>query len=234
MTSDYIKQIEEDNWTLRSKLEQLEAHCEWLEMLRLLRVTSVWGAASEYSIGINNYRTRNVGQYDAFFAPRNKIVADVLDWMNEEIIKKYAVSTSGVDKSTIKHAYEGWRGSILSFVTISKSILDTPDYKSINKLSLSTDIHLSLLRLSADSRAIESFDDPQNDKDIFQGCTILIKRTGGLPSVKVMLKKTINGFKNNKKFMDFDRDMRTLTNIFDEIERIKKKAGDYEGVEDCD
>ena len=218
MSSEYIKQLEDDNWTLRNKLEQFESHCEWLEMLRLLRVTSVWGAVSEYSIGINNYKTNMIGQYDVFYVPEDVTMAAALVYISDEIIKKHGVSTSGMNKNTIKRDYESWRISLLSFVTLAKVIFDEPDYKSINKLSISTTIHLSLLRLSAESRAIESFDNPQNDKDIFQGVTISIKRTEGIPSVRVMMRKNINGFINNKKFMGFERTMRRLTDIFNEIE----------------
>jgi hypothetical protein len=223
MSSEYIKQLEDDNWKLRNKLEQFESHCEWLEMLRLLRVTSTWGAVSGHRIRINNYKSEDIGAFDSLNIniSKDKTISSAMEYVYDEIIRNGIVSINDANKYQIRHQYDKWRASIVSFVSCAKMIFDTEEYKSIDKMSISTHIHLSLIRLSAESQDIESFDDPLNDKSIFQGVTVVVRKTDKLPSVKIILSKKIDGFKNNVKFMNFDKQVRALTGIFEAVEKLR-------------
>ncbi len=221
MSSDYIKQLEEDNWTLRNKLEQFESRCEWLEMLRLLRVTSTWGAVSGHRIRINNYKSEDIGAFDSLNIniSKDKTIASVMEYVYDEIIRDGMVSINNANKFQIRHQYDRWRASIISFVSCAKMVFDAKEYKSIDKMSISTRIHL--FRLSAESQDIESFDYPRNDKSIFQGVTVVVRRTDNLPLVKVILSKKIDGFENNVRFMNFHKQVRSLAGIFEAVEKLR-------------
>lgn len=234
MSSDYIKQLEEANDTLRSRLEQFESRCEWLEKLRLLKATSCWCGNSTYKVGINNYSTPHLGAYEVFRLPDDKKIAYVMDYINEEIVRYHVFSASYFNKTYMKNKYDIWRNSIISFMTYAKTVFDDPEYSSINKLSLTSSVHLSLIRLSAEDKAIEAFDNPEHEKDIMQGLTLVIRRAEKLPTVNIVLKKNIDGFRNNTKFMKFDIHVRGLRKIYQAIEDLKKAKDDYDKLYDRD
>jgi hypothetical protein len=230
MSSEYIKQLEEDNWTLRNKLEQFESRCEWLETLRLLRVTSIWEAVSGYRIGINNYKSDDIGMYDNLRKSKDKQIDGIMEYVYDEIIRSSSVSIQAANKTHIKHEYDRWRASIISFICCAKMIFDDETYKGIDKMSISTHIHLTLTRHPDRREDFVNFDEPPHEKNIFQGVTVIVRRTDKLPSVKVILNKKIDGFKNNTKFMNFDKHVRTLTGIFEAVEKMRLEEIEYETI----
>jgi hypothetical protein len=228
MSSDYIKQLEEDNWNLKNRLEQFETRCEWLEKLRLFRSTSMWSGNSVYQIGVNNYKSPPIGVFDAFTLPSDKKMADIISVLNTEIIRSSVFSENNLNKTSIKHKYDLWRHSITYFILYGKHIFDNKEYSHITKTTLTTSVHLSLFRLCAETMDYKEFDNPENDKDIFQSVNIVMTRGERLPNVRVTLRKTIDGFHNNVKFMGFKKEMRDIKNILEAIENLEKAQGDMD------
>ena len=144
-----------------------------------------------------------------------------MDYINEEVIRYHVFEIVNANKKDIKYKYDHWRASIISFMSYAKTVYDDPEYADIRKLSLTTSVHISLIRLSAESQEIEEFDNPQHDKDIFQSLTLVIRRGEKLPTVNVILKKNVRGFRNNVKFMKFDKHVKALKNLYQAIEDLR-------------
>lgn len=232
MPSDYQKQLEEENWVLRNRLEQFENRCEWFEKLHYLKISAQWSIETTYQIGVNDYKSNMIQVASPYALPDDALICHIVELVNDSVIQSHVCWKNNADKVTIRHEYDRWKASMIEFIYLAKTIFDSASYKDINKLSITTNAYMGLGRFfsgieETDKTGI-SMDFGNNDKYLQQGVTFTIQRGEKLPSCKITVKKRINCAPCNNKFRQFEKEMKALTNIYEAMEKLAQNEVDLE------
>lgn len=231
MPNDYQKQLEEENWNLRNRIDQLENRCEWFEKLHYLKITAHWSIDTCYNIGVNNYKTNMIMKGSPYALPSDALICRIVELINDSVIQPNICGESSADKVTVRSKYDRWRASMVEFVVLAKDIFDSASYKDIKKLSIDTNMYMRLGRFFHDIEAPEntgiSLDSVNNEKYLQQGVIFTIQRGEKLPSCKVTVKKKIDVPCNNN-FWNFKNEMKALTNVYESIEKLAQAEAKLE------
>ncbi len=231
MPSDYQKQLEEENWTLRNRLEQFENRCEWFEKLHYLKISAQWSIETCYQIGVNDYKSNMIQKASPYALPADALTCHIVELVNDCVIQYHVCWKNNADKVTIRHEYDRWKASMIEFIYLAKSLFDDASYKDINKLSITTNMYMGLGRFFSGIESPEYtgiLDTGNNDKYVQQGVTFTIQRGEKLPLCKVTVKKKIDGEPCNNKFRHFEKEMKALSNIYESMEKLAQSEVDLE------
>ena len=133
MPSDYQKQLEEENWDLRNRLEKFESRCEWFEKLHYLKISAQWSIETTYQIGVNDYKSNVIQKASPYALPNDALTCHIVELVNDSVIQHHICWKNNADKVTIRHEYDRWKASMVEFTYLAKNIFDSASYKDINK-----------------------------------------------------------------------------------------------------